>query len=395
VKLTARGRDYFQATIILALLSMILDANVLLALALTLAIVAVVCFLIVRSVSEFNTVLVFDPPRLSAFKGEEGHTKVHVQLLRDRWVTAGVKAIESPSGVESKFTISAQNTVSISVKTRYAGRFEGFAIRLQVTDILNMFSKEIATLYSDFRLDSLPVSLLAPIPTSKPMPLTLGERSSRSPGSSLELYALDQYQPYSETKNVLWKRVARMPDERLIVRIRESSIPRLIRVGFIAIDNRFRDLTLSDKEDQQEAVGTSELFWKDMTCETLGAIGNLILALGCDIEISHTGELQERPGIVSETVNNFGDLAGVIMNLWEAPENGDRNEKLFEVIAMSDIIICGMRDLADESVASAVARKPALVISEKWTEPAYIGKQAFVYTGIEDLKQFVVKVVDR
>ncbi len=395
MKLTARGRDYFQAVIILALLSVVLDANVMLALALTLAIVALVCFLIVRSVSEFNTVLVFDPSRLSSFKGEEAQTKVHVQLLRARWVRAGVGAVESPSGVESKFTISAENTLSIRMKTRYAGRFEGFAVRLQVTDILNLFSKEIATLYADFRLDSLPVSLLAPIPTSKPMPLTLGESSTRSPGSSLELYALDQYQPYSETKNVLWKRVARMPDERLIVRVRESSIPRLIRIGFIAIDNRFRDLTLSEKVDQQEAVGTSELFWKDMICESLGAIGNLILSLGCEIEISHTGEKEEKPGIVSETVNDFGDLAGAIMNLWEAPENGERNENLFEVIAMSDIIICGMRDLADESIAPAVSRKPALVISEKWTEPAYIGRQAFVYTGVEDLKQFVVKVVDR
>jgi hypothetical protein len=403
LRVTPRGRDYLQATILLGILALILDTNVMLALALTLAIIALISFLIVRSISTFNTKLFFETSQLSCFKGEKVTTKVSVQLKRARWIAASVRSVDPPPGVESAYAVVDENTISVTMKSRYAGRFERFLLHLQVTDILNLFSKEVAAVYADFRLDSLPISLLSPIPRTKPMPLTLGERSLHSPGSSLELYALDEYHPFSETKNVLWKRVARMPDERLMVRIRESSIPRTIQIGFIQVPDRFKDLTSSLKNEESQAKQVAELKWKDLTCEGLGAIGNNILAIGCKMEIVHTGtgdytssKIYPIPGLgLVEVVEDLSDLTSALMNLWGEPDNGPGNERLLRVADQADLVACGLRDLSDPRIANAVGRKPALLISEEWTDPAFVGNQAMLYTGIEDVKGLVSKVVER
>jgi hypothetical protein len=398
LKVTPRGRDYLQAIILLGILALILDVNALLALDLTLAIVALISFLIVQSVSKFNTKLTFESSRLSSFKGEQVRTKVSVQLKRARWINASVRSVDPPAGIESSFSVVDENTISVAMKTKYAGRFEKFLLHLQVTDIFNLFSKEIAAVYADFCFDSLPGSLLAPIPKSKPMPMTLGDRSLHSSGSSLELYALDQYHPYDETKNVLWKRVARMPDERLIVRIRESSIPKSIQIGFLQITDRFEDLAQPGaKEDEKEAKNAAELIWKDRVCEGLGAVGNNILALGCEINIIHTAKGSGRRPFETdvEPAADLGDLSQAIMNIWGDPANGENNENLFAVLDQCDLVVCGMRDLGDSEVALAIARKPCLLILEEWTIPELIGREALIYSGIEDVKRLVAKLVER
>jgi hypothetical protein len=421
VKVTQRGRDYLQATIILGILALILNVNPLLALGFTLSIIALICAAIIGSITTFNTRLIFEHPHLSGFKGDVMTTHVEIIVKRARWITVNLAKVEPPPGVEVSVKVVRENLVRLSVRTRYSGRFEGFLMHLEVRDILNLFSKKVQTLYSEFVLESFPSSLLASIPRSKPMPLTLGDRSTRSPGSSLELYALEQYQPFSETKNVLWKRVARMPDEQLIVRVRESSIPKTIRIGFILRVERFEEYALYTDEEERELA---RLRWRDLICEGLGSIGNNLLAVGCNLEIAHTSRkkmdvdlLKEQQAVKSSLgmkrdpskirqdvldegievsfVEDIPELSSALMQLWDLPWNGPNDEKLFDVVARSDLIVCGVRDLSNKIVANAVARKPALVISEEGAQPSVVGNQAIIFSGIEDIKRLVSMIIEK
>ncbi len=407
MKATPRGSDFLQAIIVLSLLALILDVNALLALGFTLAVIALITASIIASISSFNTKLTFEPPRLGGFKGDTMTTTVIIALKRARWITVSLSKIDAPPGVEASFVVLREDLVSLSLRTSYAGRFEGLLMHLEVRDVLNLFSKEIQTVYADFVLESFPVSLLAAIPHSKPMPLTLGDRSARSQGSSLELYALEQFQPFSETKNLLWKRVARMPDEQLIVRVRESSIPKTIRVGFIQRADRFEDVAYSGDEEKEQA----RLRWADLVCEGVGAVGNNLLAVGCNLEIIHTSRKKmiedERQkaktedsfvleeGVAVHYVEDMADLSSTLMKLWDLPWNGREEEKLFEVLAMSDVVVCGMRELSNATVARAVARKPALIISEENADPVVIGTQTVIYSGTEDVKKLVSTIIER
>lgn len=377
MNLTKKGRDYIKAIILLSIVASLLDVSIMLALSFTLSIVAVISFLIVLSVTRSNTKVVIDPVAVRGFKGDELVTSVVLIFKRARWITVNLSSVEGPFGVDTKFKME-DNVAKVSIKSKYAGNYSGLTLQLEVRDVLDLFSKKIQAIYTDFILDSLPSSMLVPIAHSRPLPLALGDRSGRSPGSSLELYALDDYQPYTETKNILWKRVARMPDERLIIRIRDSSIPRVIRVGVIRNIVRM-------KEDR--------LVWMDLVCEGIGSMGNNLLATGCSIEVISTSLEGEDP-IVINNVTNLDELSNALMGLSDPPNPGKENRNLFDVIARADIIVCGMKELQDRVLSLAISKKPTLMIAEENAAPFLVGQQAMIYTGVEDVRKLISKVLE-
>lgn len=348
-----------------------------LALAFTLAVVALVAFLIVSSITTSNTRVALDPAKLRGFKKDELTAQVVLSFKRPRWANVNLSAIRAQPGVEIRLELTGGDA-KVFISSKYAGCFSGLIFELEARDILNLFSKRIQTIYSDFTYDSLPLSILAPIPHTKPMPLAFGERSGRSPGSSLELYALEDYKPYTETKNVMWKKVARMPDERLIVRIRDSSIPVTVRIGLVQAKIR---------------RGEDKLRLMDLVCEAAGMIGNSLLAAGCSLEIIHTSQENRNPIAVHE-VSDLDELSDALMHLSDAPKLTNTMEYQFEILARSDFVICGLREMEQQELALAISKKPTVAIAEQGASPVVAGQHTMIYTGSEDVRKLVSKILE-
>jgi hypothetical protein len=136
------------------------------------------------------------------------------------------------------------------------------------------------------------------------------------------------------------------------------------------------------------------LKWQDLVCEGIGAIGNNVLALGCSVEVLHSSKEGEYK-IMVENITSLNDLSRSIMRLWRPPDNGEANSRIFEILADCDLVVCGMRELKDRGIAFAVAKKPSLLVSEEWTDPEFLGKEALIFSGTEDVKKLVATVVER
>jgi hypothetical protein len=346
-------------------------------LALTLAIVALISFLIVLSITRYNTKVVMDPTQIRGFKNDKLWTSAVLVSRRARFVNSKLARVRSQVGVETQFELS-EGLAKIYITSKYAGRFSSLTLQFEVRDILNLFSKRIQTFHSDFAYDSLPLSILVPLPHSRPMPLALGERSGKSPGSSLELYSIEQYRPFTETKNILWKRVARMPDESLVVRIRDSSIPKVIRIGFV-------QMTMRDPK--------AKLEWIDLVCEAIGMMGNSLLATGCTMEIRHASRADKNP-ISFRQISSLEELADALMRLSVSPGLSSDLQNMFKILDESDIIVTGARELELKPLAVAVSKLTALVIAERDASPLLVGQKTIMYTGVEDVRKLVSKVLE-
>jgi hypothetical protein len=348
-----------------------------LVLAFTLSIVALISFAIVLSITRYNTKVVMEPTIIRGFKNDKLSANAVLVSKRARWVNSKLSTVKSQVGVETQFELS-DGLAKIYITSRYAGRFSSLTLQFEVRDILNLFSKRIQRVYADFTYDSLPLSILVPLPHSRPMPLALGERSGKSPGSSLELHSIEQYRPFTETKNVLWKKVARMPDESLVVRIRDSSIPKLIRIGFV---------------QRAKREPKAKLEWMDLACEGIGMMGNSLLAAGCAIEILHMSKESGNKISIHE-ISSLEGLSNAIMELSDSPNLGSDVQNLFEILDKSDIVVCGTRELEERSLAVPISKLPALVIAEQGASPLLVGQKTMLYTGMEDVRKLVSKVLE-
>ncbi len=349
-----------------------------LALAFTLAIVGAITFLIMVSISQFNTKVVITPQKIRGFKRDRLSINARLIFKRSKWINVNLTSIKSQLGVDSEFEIK-DGVVKVIISSNYAGRFTGLTSNLEIVDVLNLFSKQIQTVSNNFVFESLPLSILTEIPHSRPMPLTLGDKSGGSPGSSLELYALETYQPFTETKNIMWKRVARMTDESLIVRIRDSSIPKVMTIGFV------------NNKPRREAATIN---WMDLICEAIGTIGNTLLASGCFVEIIHATHEGSLDPISVHEVSNFDELSDSLVLLFGPPNPGEDMGNLLQVIDRSDIVVCGMRELEDRKLAAPISKKITLTVAEERSSPTIIGQRTMIYTGAEDVRKLISNVLE-
>ena len=378
MKLTKKGRDYLKATIGLAVISSLLGVKSMIALAFALSIAILISYAILASVTMTETTITIEPKEMRGFKGDEFQATISTMFKRGRWVSVHLSSFQLPDGVIVKSQELSEGVAKLIVKSPYAGRFAGLGIRLELWDALGIFSKEFQTVNSQFVLESLPLSLLAPVRATKPIQLSIGERSASSQGTSLELYSLEEYQPFTETKNLLWKKIARMPDERLIVRVREATIPEVVRIGLLDIATR---------------KGEARLRFADLVCEGVGALCNNLIAAGCSIEILSPS--QELGGIESFLVSNASELGDGLMSFLSKPATQKESISQTQIAVLSDIIVTGLLELEDLNIANPIAKKLSLLIQDENALPLVVGDRSTIYSGLEDILPLVSKVLER
>lgn len=380
IKLTNRGSDYLLAAVALAIISSILNVGIMVSLAMGMGIAAIAALVIVKVVRSKNIKVELHPNSQKLFKRDRFVIDSNVRATAPRWVSARVTSIEAPFGVRTESKIISENSLQLSMEPFFAGRHKGVKITLELRDPMDLFKKEVELEYSDFTIDALPDSLLLGIPKMKLGSLGFGEAPSRLPGGNVELESIDEYRPFGETKNILWKKVARMPDEKIIVRVREANTPKSIKIGLVR--NAKRD-KLQDRVRMMDRV-----------CESIGLLGNSLFSVGCSVEILQL--FGEAPaGILSLSASTIDELSDILMKIWDIDQPPLATAEIAEIVQQSDIIVTGFREVQNKNVAALVSKKLSVLIKEGTPPPAYASEKTTVYSGDEDLRSLVIKAVSR
>ena len=135
------------------------------------------------------------------------------------------------------------------------------------TDPLNLLKRLDEVDHSEFVLDTLPASLFASAVPRQRTVFGFGDQPTGYPGAGQELYGLDEYNFEMETKNIIWRRVAKSPDETLIASVREASVRDVVRVGVVQFADR----------------GEDRGAWTDLLCEALGQVGRKSFEMGAEV----------------------------------------------------------------------------------------------------------------
>jgi hypothetical protein len=318
------------------------------------------------------------PSLVRVFKADHFQITLSVTGQEKHFMSIGFASCRAPAGVESVTKLVDDHRIEISLTPRFAGRFKGLEIETRMKDAMNLFSKRAQLVPRDFSIDSLPRSILAPVRMFKVNSFAGGDAPTRKMGRSLDLYSLDEYRPFEDAKDMLWKRVARMPDEKLIVRLRESNIPRVVKIALLEAAER------SDLE---------KVSFMDLVCESLGFICVSMIGIGCLIEIL-TASSTDSDDVHSSDVTDTDSLADALMKIWDSRSGSASKSVLVEAALDADLLVTGFKELEDEDIARLASRKICLTISEEQASPLRIPRASMTYSGVEDLGQLVMKVVE-
>ncbi len=339
------------------------------------AFMALLSLMLVRRFAGRKERVEITPLHLRGFKGEEFYSTLELFTRNQRWISVEIPSVEAPLGVEVRTDAVSSTKVKLVFRPRFASGYRSLRVNLELRDILGLFARPIELLFSDFTIEALPAALLTNIPKPRPFLLALGERTAGSKGAGQEFYSIDDYQPFSETKDVLWKRVARNPDERLLIRIRESNIPKKVRIGVLEISDR---------------SPIDRLHWIDLVSEGVGLLGRNLLAARCNLEILHTsanGAMEEVP------ISTLEELADSLIPL-SVPHPSAKDLELLRILNEADIVVTGLREIEDMSLSLGVSRKPSLLIDEE-ASPILIGEQSLIFSGTEDIRKLVARAVEK
>jgi uncharacterized protein (DUF58 family) len=373
VKLSQRGRDYLKACLFGAIIASLLDVRAVLALCLSLLFAAAISEALLASSTTGNIRVELEEPHLTCFKGGESVEKVNIRLKRRRFIRILVSSVKGPRGVETIANETDSDSSTFTFRPKYAGRFRGLSVTFEFQDPLGLFRKTLDVTREDFVLDCYPESLLKDVRQAAPMTLALGERAGRTHGSGQEFYSIDEYNSSVERKNIYWKKIASLPDERLLVKVREANIPNFVTIGLVKTDPR-----------QQ-----NDLQWMDLACEAAAILGTNVFAFGCDVILTfYSGAEMQK--LESSDALEFRES---LMEMSQAsPSQGEYTS---EILNDCDICITGFAELKDNFLASEVSRRPSVLIKDAGEYPNTIGNLALIYTGSEDVSELVNRVVRR
>ncbi len=241
---------------------------------------------------------------------------------------------------------------------------------LEFSDPLRLFSRTLELSFDNPVVEVIPLSLAGPTSRISPRIASTGDSPAGSPGQGQEVYGIDSYRGSAQTKDILWKRVARSPSQDLFVRIRESNVPETIRVSVIQTVDR----------------GPNRYPWVDLVCESIGIIGNHLLTMGLTLRLTFSSG-----GIQTENVSALNELVDSMMNFSGSRPEMDNVRRLAQD---TDLVITGLKELENPEVAQLISRKPSLLILED-AEPGLLGTQSVIFSGRENVVPLILRVIEK
>ena len=225
MKLTKAGADYHAAILLLAAVGLVSGGSLFAALALALAFASLFSLAVARlRFPKSVSVKVASGP-VRVLKGEEGRMVLSIPGFRDAWATVDVEAVRVAGPVRTSLVSRGGGGLEFAVRPLLAGRFSQTEVTLRLGDPLGLFCSTKKVTLNDATIDSLPLSLVAPVRRAAVPPLVVGDSPAGTAGKGQEFYGSEEYTKHSESRDILWSRAAKEPDKPLLARVRQASSP--------------------------------------------------------------------------------------------------------------------------------------------------------------------------
>ncbi len=309
------------------------------------------------------------PKKVRVFKHERGAVSIEVGRGGSRWVTLTSVALKIHPGLASEISHLPSGDLELGLTPSLAGRSESLEATLRATDVLGLFTKA-RTARLELILEALPLALRERPPQLVIPLLAFGEDPAGINGSGQEFYAVSEYQPGLDPRDIMWMRAAGRTDETIPVRVREANLRRAVSIV----------VQVGSSTDEEKAVRG------DLVAEALGKIGMQLLAVGSVLEI-----LCPPPWAVqSVTVSDARELADATELPWVAVRRGpwmrSPPDRTF------DLLIIGPYESTMPSLASIPRSRQLLVLSDG-PAPLHLPRGASLFTGREDLTEVASSVI--
>ena len=306
--------------------------------------------------------------RARAFKGGE----VAVQLsVKTRSASARMDLVMIPNGLEAEIKGEGKERTLVA-KSRYAGVYTGLKARVEIADRLGILARsEVKDV--GIVCEFLPTSLLG---TGEPIRVSaarLGDLPAGRGGSGQEFYAAEVYTTSRSAKDIMWKRLARTPDELLLVRTGEANIPETMNLWFY------------EEEEGEEKTRTPARM--DLASEAIARVGLPVVSTGTKLRVRH---VHRGKATLTEAKDREG-LANLVARLWE---DGSEPGVAAESPAQADMVIASEEAAHSPEVVGLVMNRPSVLLV--WGEGRGMkGSSVVFFSGHEDLSSLVAMVLSK
>ncbi|HUI00911.1 MAG TPA: hypothetical protein VLU99_03675 [Nitrososphaerales archaeon] len=345
------------------------------ALGICLVAMAVISVAIFEFVVKGGVKTTMESGHVTTAKGEVYETLLTIKYRGTGWIDTGLTTFKVEAGHQMQVEPLSGSEVRLRFLGKYAGRTEGVKLGMTLTDPLNLENRLDEVVHHDFVLDTLPASLFASTVPKQRRVYGFGEHPTGYSGAGQELYGLEEYNTETDTKNIIWKRVAKSPNESLIASVREASVRDVVRVGVVQFAER----------------GEARGGWIDQLCEALGQVGREVLAMGPGVIINFSSppemeagaEKKEEPssGMTILSAADGIDLTEAVMSCSVASPS----RAIVEVVANSDLVVTGLKELEDSEMAMLIAQRPMLVIPEEAFPSTRFLERAVIWSDKQSL----------
>jgi hypothetical protein len=195
---------------------------------------------------------------------------------------------------------------------------------------------------------------------------SLGENPSGNAGGGQEMFGIAEYQSGLETRDIMWKKAAKMAQEstRLPMRVREGSTKKLVKVG-LAVGS-------SETKVERELV-------IDKVAEALAQLGKDLLLIGPVLEVVYAIEGSTR----SATAATQTELAELVIGQWIQSDGTTDPRELFGSV---DLLILESDSPDEVRLLTETGPTPLLVVYGA-ARHVRMPSRAIVFTGEEDLTE--------
>ena len=341
-----------------------------LALGFALAVVVVVSLFVVITLPKDALGLGASAPRGRAFKDE----RVTVELLLTSKKGSSLAQFDLsyvPDGLEASIT-GGGATRTLEVTSRYAGVFSGLKVRVGIMDPLGIFARnEVHDIKVSFEF--LPTFLLAKNEPIRVTAAILGDYPAGRRGFGQEFYSAESYSQASSSKDILWKRQAKNPEEDLLVRVGEANIPERLTVCFL---------------EKQMVPERKSPRWMDLASEAMARVGLSVISAGTTLRVVHV--LGEETTVFE--AKDPGSLANLLVDLWR---DGRPREKWGDHPSLADMVVTAESETSSPDVMGLVQGKPSILLGWGQRKKGALGYGVVFFSGQEDVSGLVAAVLSR
>jgi hypothetical protein len=363
VKLTNRGQEFLVGTLLSTAIATIFDQYIFLALCLSLSLAATASLLLFLSRDPSKLSIIARPELVRLLKGESVPVELAVASGASSWLSLSSALAPSASGFSFENVRDQRGKFTVGAK--YAGRYTRLSLSARFVDVLELFERTETVRPQTFIIEVLPHSLTEPPSKPNLVTVTSGEVPAGLRGGGQEFYGLEPYTGVQESRDILWRRVARSPDQSISARLREANIPGTVAVSLV------------------EAKPADRPVWMDAATEAMGRIGVTLIELGIAFEVIVPGS--NRPTIRATNANELADL---LMEMWKYDDTD-------QLPALSEIpygpVLTGSSVLSDQALSDLTNRVSTFIVPDgsPWDKLAQGGFGPRV-RGLDDFVSVVI-----